>query len=161
MKFTNEKRKDRKILSTWSLDGKIFIITSPSGRPKQMFSIEEIKELWRFCLFVYFVFLPSCYRLTPWLSLEKRKLIAQLYVFLHRAASAGGAYVSSFFMCSYFMLILVSSKMFVFPCFSFLPLPWCKIVFCYMQIQNLFLLVWTKTKLMEAQTLTHTCLFVV
>ena len=45
MKFANEKRKDGKILSAWSLDGKIFIKTSPSGRPRQMFSIEDIKEL--------------------------------------------------------------------------------------------------------------------
>ena len=39
MKLAIEKRKDGKILSTWSLDGKIFIKTSPSGRPRQMFSI--------------------------------------------------------------------------------------------------------------------------
>lgn len=45
MKLAIEKRKDGKILSTWSLDGKIFIKTSPSGRPRQMFSIEDIKEL--------------------------------------------------------------------------------------------------------------------
>ena len=45
MKLAIGKRKDGKILSTWSLDGKIFIKTSPSGRPRQMFSIEEIKEL--------------------------------------------------------------------------------------------------------------------
>ena len=34
MKFANEKRKDGKIISAWSLDGKIFIKTSPSGRPR-------------------------------------------------------------------------------------------------------------------------------
>ena len=45
MKLAIEKRKDGKILSTWSLDGRIFIKTSPSGRPRQMFSNEEIKEL--------------------------------------------------------------------------------------------------------------------
>ena len=45
MKLAIEKRKDGKILSAWSLDGKIFIKTSPSGRPRQMFSIEDIKEL--------------------------------------------------------------------------------------------------------------------
>ena len=45
MKLAIEKRKDGKILSTWSLDGKIFIKTSPGGRPRQMFSIEQIKEL--------------------------------------------------------------------------------------------------------------------
>ena len=46
-------------------------------------------------------------------------MIAQLYVFLNRAASAGGAYMSSFLMCSYFMLILVSSKMFRLSVFFF------------------------------------------
>ena len=45
MKLAIGKRKDGKILSTWSLDGKIFIKTSPSGRPRQMFSMEEIKNL--------------------------------------------------------------------------------------------------------------------
>ena len=45
MKLAIEKRKDGKILSTWSLDGKIFIKTSPSGRPRQMFSIEDNEEL--------------------------------------------------------------------------------------------------------------------
>ena len=87
MKLTIEKIKDGKILCTWSRDGKIFIKTSPSGHPRQMFSIEDIKE---------FVFLPSCYRLTSRLSLEKRKLIVQLYSFLNRTARAGGAYMSSF-----------------------------------------------------------------
>lgn len=45
MKIAIEKRRDEKILSTWSLDGKIFIKTSPSGRPRQMFSIDDVKEL--------------------------------------------------------------------------------------------------------------------
>ena len=45
MKLAIKKRKDEKILSTWSIDGKIFIKTSPAGRPRQMFSIGEIKEL--------------------------------------------------------------------------------------------------------------------
>ena len=45
MKLAIEKRKDGKILSTWSLDGKIFIKTFPSGRPRLMFSMEEIKNL--------------------------------------------------------------------------------------------------------------------
>ena len=45
MKFANEKCKDGNIPSAWSLDGKIFIKTSPSACPRQMFSIEDIKEL--------------------------------------------------------------------------------------------------------------------
>ena len=81
MKLAIEKRKDGKILSTWSLDGKIFIKTSPSGRPRQMFSMEEIKNLWCFLFFLLLPLLllctlrPSCYCSTL-LSLEKRKLIA-------------------------------------------------------------------------------------
>ena len=148
MKLANEKRKDGKILSAWSLDEKIFIKTSPSGRLRQMCSIEDIKELWRFvfCLFVYFVFLPSCYRLS----------------FLNRAASTGGAYMSSFFLCA--VTVCWSwclAKCLVFPCFSSLALPWCEIDFSYMQIQIRCLLVWTKTKLIDAQTLTHAWLCVV
>ena len=45
MKLAIEKRREDKILSTWSLDGKIFIKTSPSGRPRQMFSIDDVKQL--------------------------------------------------------------------------------------------------------------------
>ena len=45
MKLAIEKRREEKILSTWSLDGKIFIKTSPSRRPRQMFSIDDVKEL--------------------------------------------------------------------------------------------------------------------
>ena len=45
MKLAIEKRREEKILSTWSLDGKIFIKTSPSGRPRHMFSINDVKEL--------------------------------------------------------------------------------------------------------------------
>ena len=41
----NEHLHTLQILSTWSLDGKIFIKTSPSGRPRQMFSIDDVKEL--------------------------------------------------------------------------------------------------------------------
>ena len=73
MKLAIEKRKDGKILSTWSLDGKIFIKTFPGGRPRQMFLIEQIKEL---CFRFFFLFQPSCYCSTSSLSLEKRELIA-------------------------------------------------------------------------------------
>ena len=45
MKLAIEKRREGKIISTWSLDGKIFIKTSPSGRPRQMFSIDDVKQL--------------------------------------------------------------------------------------------------------------------
>ena len=40
-----EKRYDGKINKVWTLDGKIFIKTTPTGNPRQMFSIEDVKEL--------------------------------------------------------------------------------------------------------------------
>ena len=45
MKLAIEKRREDNILSTWSLDGKISIKTSPSARPRQMFSIDNVKQL--------------------------------------------------------------------------------------------------------------------
>ena len=45
MKLAIEKRREDNNLSTWSLDGKIFIKTSPTGRPRQMFSIDDVKQL--------------------------------------------------------------------------------------------------------------------
>ena len=45
MKTAREKRNNGKIVSFWSLDGKIFIKTAPMGNPRLMHSIEEIKEL--------------------------------------------------------------------------------------------------------------------
>ena len=44
-KLAIEKRREDNILSTWSLDGKISIKTSPSGRPRQMFSIDDVNQL--------------------------------------------------------------------------------------------------------------------
>ena len=40
-----EKRYDGKINKVWTLDGKIFIKTTPTGNPRQMFSVEDVKEL--------------------------------------------------------------------------------------------------------------------
>jgi len=45
MDLALKKKKDEKILSAWSLDGKIFVKTSPTGRPKKLSSIEEIEDL--------------------------------------------------------------------------------------------------------------------
>ena len=45
MKLAGKKRSSGKIVSFWSLDGKVFIKTSPMGNPRQMHSVEEIKEL--------------------------------------------------------------------------------------------------------------------
>lgn len=40
-----EKRRDGKVNKVWTLDGKIFIKTTPTGNPRQMFSLEDVKEL--------------------------------------------------------------------------------------------------------------------
>lgn len=45
MRLAIEKRYDGKINKVWTLDGKIFIKTTPTGNPRQMFSIEDVKEL--------------------------------------------------------------------------------------------------------------------
>ena len=45
MRLAIEKRYDGKINKVWTLDGKIFIKTTPTGNPRQMFSIEDVIEL--------------------------------------------------------------------------------------------------------------------
>ena len=45
MSLALQKKKDGKIISFWSLDGKVFIKTAPSGRPRKMLSIEDVKQL--------------------------------------------------------------------------------------------------------------------
>ena len=45
MSLAVEKRHDGKINKVWTLDGKIFIKTTPTGNPRQMFSLEDVKEL--------------------------------------------------------------------------------------------------------------------
>ena len=40
-----EKKNNGKFQKVWSLDGKIFMKTSPTGNPRQIHSIEYIKEL--------------------------------------------------------------------------------------------------------------------
>ena len=45
MSLAIEKRHDGKINKVWTLDGKIFIKTAPTGNPRQKFSIEDVKEL--------------------------------------------------------------------------------------------------------------------
>ena len=87
MKLAIEKGEYGKILSTWSLDGKIFIKTPRSGRPRQMFAIEGIKDLWCFSLllFIFYCF-PTNVLLSVFLIiLEKRKLFALLNSLCNRA----------------------------------------------------------------------------
>ena len=45
MSLAVEKRHDGKINKVWTLDGKIFIKTTPTGNPRLMFSLEDVKEL--------------------------------------------------------------------------------------------------------------------
>lgn len=45
MSLAVEKKRDGKINNVWTIDGKIFIKTSPMGNPRQMYSIEDVKEL--------------------------------------------------------------------------------------------------------------------
>ena len=45
MSLAVEKRHDGKISKVWTLDGNIFIKTTPTGNPRQMFSLEDVKEL--------------------------------------------------------------------------------------------------------------------
>jgi len=44
MSLALQKKNDQKITNAWSLDGKIFVKTSPSGQPRRMYSKEDIKE---------------------------------------------------------------------------------------------------------------------
>ena len=45
MRLAVEKRHDGKINKVWTIDGKIFIKTTPTGNPQQMFYLEDVKEL--------------------------------------------------------------------------------------------------------------------
>ena len=45
LKKANDKRNDRPVFSAWSLDGKIFVKTSPEGRPVQIFEKEDLEDL--------------------------------------------------------------------------------------------------------------------
>ena len=41
----NEKRKNGELLSVWSLDGTIFVKTSPEGRPVKISEMEDLDYL--------------------------------------------------------------------------------------------------------------------
>ena len=45
MSLAVEKRHDGKINKVWTLDCKIFIKTTPTGILRQLFSVEDVKEL--------------------------------------------------------------------------------------------------------------------
>jgi len=41
----NKMKKDNMITSTWTMDGKIFVKTSPSGAPVRIYSVEDLDDL--------------------------------------------------------------------------------------------------------------------
>lgn len=45
VKKANEKRREGTILSTWTIDGKIFIKTSPDGNPVRIYSEDDLDDL--------------------------------------------------------------------------------------------------------------------
>lgn len=45
MKEANQRRKDRLLVSVWSMDGKIFVKTSPDGVPKRINCEEDLDNL--------------------------------------------------------------------------------------------------------------------
>ena len=45
LRKANDKRKDGLVISAWSLDGKIFVKTSPSGIPIRIYKKEDLENL--------------------------------------------------------------------------------------------------------------------
>lgn len=45
-KEANQMRKDGMLTSVWSLDGKIYVKTSPDGAPKRIQSHEDLDNVW-------------------------------------------------------------------------------------------------------------------
>jgi len=45
LKKANDKRKDGLVLSAWSLDGKIFVKTSPEGDPTRIYEQSGLEDL--------------------------------------------------------------------------------------------------------------------
>ena len=45
MSRANEKHRDGKLVSAWSMDGTIYMKTSPDGRPIKIIELEDLKNL--------------------------------------------------------------------------------------------------------------------
>lgn len=45
MSRANEMRRDGELVSTWSMDGKIYVKTSPEGRPVRIHDLEDLQTL--------------------------------------------------------------------------------------------------------------------
>lgn len=47
MKEANQMRKDGMLSSVWSMDGKIYVKTSPDGAVQRIHSQEDLDNLWQ------------------------------------------------------------------------------------------------------------------
>ena len=45
MSKANEKRRNGELLSAWSMDGTIYVKTSPDGRPIKIMELEDLENL--------------------------------------------------------------------------------------------------------------------
>ena len=45
MSRADEKRRDGELLSAWSMDGTIYVKTSPNGRPIKIIELEDLENL--------------------------------------------------------------------------------------------------------------------
>ena len=45
MSKANEKRRDDELVSAWSMDGAIYVKTSPDGRPVKIIELEDLENL--------------------------------------------------------------------------------------------------------------------
>ena len=45
MSRANEKRRDSELLSAWSMDGTVFVKTSPDRRPVKVIELEDLENL--------------------------------------------------------------------------------------------------------------------
>ena len=47
MKEANQMRKDGMLSSVWSMEGKIYVNTSPDGAASRIYSKEDLDNLWQ------------------------------------------------------------------------------------------------------------------
>ena len=45
LKEANKKRKDNMVLSVWTMDGNIFVKTSPEGKPVKIYAKNDLEDL--------------------------------------------------------------------------------------------------------------------
>lgn len=49
IKKANKMIKDKLLVSVWTMDGKVFVKTSPSGKPVRIYSLGDLDNLWVLC----------------------------------------------------------------------------------------------------------------